>query len=450
MDLLLAADDCSLGGHTCFMLGLAEGLSRRGHRVRSFFFQDAGFLSAYSRRCETVLGDVDDLRELLAQGDLDVVHGDSCMLDLPAVLRDRTSRTRLVITRHAWNAPMGWLRENCDSFTAVSESSAALCRPYTDHSVTVVPNGVDVDTMRPLEGPTPERPVIAWCGRSGDPVKDWARFVSATWHLSQEFDFRVADATPPESMERGGREGAGHVAVRRRFEREELPAFFSEVARSGGALLCTSRAEGMPLALLEAMACGCPVLGPDVRGVRDVLHGPLRRWIYPADATDLEVAAFVRDAVQELADPALRQQFRDHVVRNHCLERMVERYEALYRSVRVGHAETTFSPADVAARLWDFAAEVCREGRAREATFAARAAVRLSPGSLLRPERVLLAAACGSASRLRGARYFLGRAQEKFGSQEYREGIRHLAHACRLHPGALFSPESPLRLWGRV
>ena len=449
MNLLLAADDCSLGGHTCFMLGLAQGLSRRGHRVRSFFFQDAGFLSSFSRQCETVLGDVDDLRAMLVHGNWDLVHGDSCMVDLPAALKERSSRTRLVITRHAWNAPMGWHRGNCDAYTTVSASSAALCQPYTDHAMAVIPNGVDINSLCPQDGPAPPRPVIAWCGRSRDPVKDWARFVSATWHLSDEFDFRVADATPPPAA-RFRQEGGGHLAQRRRVERDELTTFFSEVARSGGALLCTSRAEGMPLALLEAMACGCPVIGPDVRGVRDVLHGPLRRWLYPARATDLEVAAFVRAAVKDLAAPELRQQFRDHVVEHYSLDRMVDRYEVLYRRLLTGRVVSGAPIPEAAARLWEFAAEVRRKGRCRDAMFAARAAVQISPGSLLRTDRILLAAACGSASRLRGARYFLGRAQEKFGSQQYREGIRHLAHACRLHPGALFSPESPLRLRGRV
>jgi hypothetical protein len=371
------------------------------------------------------------------------------MLDLPAALRDVAASTRLVITRHAWNAPMGWHRGNCAVYSAVSESSAALCRPYTDHALQVVPNGVDVDRLRPQDGPVPAWPIIAWCGRSRDPVKNWPRFVSTTWHLGEEFDVRVADATPPSEADRPGPDGAGHVALRRRFEREELPGFFSAVARSGGALLCTSRAEGMPLALLEAMACGCPVLGPDVRGVRDVLHGPLRRWLYPAAATDLEVAAFVRQSLRELAEPALRQQFRTHVIEHYSLDRMVDHYEALYQQNTASPAPSAV-PADLANRLWEFATEVRRAGRTRDAMFAARAAVRIQPRSLLRPERVALAAACGSASRLRGARYFLGRAHEKFGSQEYREGLRHLAHACRLHPGALFSPESPLRLRGRA
>jgi glycosyltransferase involved in cell wall biosynthesis len=449
VNLLLAADDCSLGGHTCFMLELARGLSRRGHRVRSFFFQDAGFFSTYSRECAATLGDVADLRRLLAGGEWDVVHGDSCMLDLPAALRGLRVPTRLVVTRHAWNAPMGWHRANCDLYSTISESSAALCRPYTDHSVQVIPNGVDVNTLRPLDGPVPERPVIAWCGRSRDPVKNWPRFVSATWYLRDRFEFRAADATPPQDTERQAWEGAAHVTLRRRFAREELPAFFAEVGRSGGALLCTSRAEGMPLAVLEAMACGCPVIGPNVRGVRDVLEGPLRRWLYPAEASDVEVAAFVREAVAELQNPDVRRQFRAHVVEHYSLEHMVDRYEALYR-LAARQTGASAPPPELAARLWEFAGQVAKDGRTRDAMFAARAAVRIAPRSLLRPERLLLAAACGSASRLRGARYFLQRAREKFGSQQYGEGIQHLAHACRLHPGALFSSDSPFRPRGRA
>lgn len=448
--ILLAADDCRMGGHCCFMLALGEGLARRGHTVHCFFFEDGGYAHAFEDRFPTTIGGVAELRRLLERQRFHVLHGDSCMTDLPAVLAPLAERPRLVITRHAWNAPMGWHRGNCDAYSAACESAAALCRPYTDMEVIAVPNGVDTETFRPLPGSVPSLPIVAWCGRSLDPVKNWAQYVSVTWRLGDQLDYWAADADA-ERAPNPDDTGARHVTLRRRFTRDELPEFFSAVARSGGCLLATSRAEGgRPLAYLEAMACGCPVLGPDVRGVRDLLTGDLRRWLFPADADDAQVARFVRDALTELACPETRAQFRRHVEQHCSLEQTISGYERLYRDSRHSPCAGNSPPHGVADRLWENAFEVRREGRVRDAVFAARAAVRIAPRSLLRPDRLSLLLSCGSASRMRGARAALVSARRQFARQDYRQGICQLLQACRLHPGALLSPESPFRTRGRA
>ncbi|MGV3722475.1 MAG: glycosyltransferase, partial [Actinomycetota bacterium] len=243
MKVLLAADDCRLGGHSCFMLSLGAGLSQRGHAVHCFFFQDEGYAHAFTPRFPTTIGGASTLRHLLCEQRYDVVHGDSCMMDLPAVLNSVPDRPPLVITRHSWNAPMGWGRGNCNGYSAVCESAAALSRPYTDINVVAIPNGVDTVMFHPRVGPTSDRPVVAWCGRSSDPVKNWAQFVSVTWRLGDDLAYHAADAdadTAPDA----GEVGAGHISLRRRFSREELPDFYSAVGRSGGCLVSTSRAEG--------------------------------------------------------------------------------------------------------------------------------------------------------------------------------------------------------------
>jgi glycosyltransferase involved in cell wall biosynthesis len=432
------------------MLALGAGLAQRGHMVHCFFFQDDGYAHAFTPRFPTTIGGAAALRDLLREGRYDVVHGDSCMMDLPAVLKTIPERPPLVITRHSWNAPMGWRRDNCDGYSAVCESAAALSRPYTDINVVAIPNGVDTAMFQPRPGMTPERPIVAWCGRSSDPVKNWAQFVSVTWRLGDGLAYYAADAdaaTAPDA----DKAGAGHISPRQRLSREELPDFYSTVGRSGGCLISTSRAEGgRPLAMLEAMACGCPVLGPDVRGVRDLLTGELRRWLFRPDADDAEVTRFVRDALEELADPAVRAQFRRYVLEHCTQELMVARYEQLYRDAAEAPCAGEDPPAEIAQRLWAFAGEARDEGRTRDAMFAARAATRLAPATLLRPAHFALLASCGSDSRMRGARASLRSAREQFDRRHFRAGLAATLRACRLHPAALLAPESPLRTRGRA
>ena len=47
------------------------------------------------------------------------------------------------------------------------------------------------------------------------------------------------------------------------------------------ALAMPSRFEGMPLAALEAMSCGLPIVGCDAPGVRDVVTHDENGWLAP-------------------------------------------------------------------------------------------------------------------------------------------------------------------------
>lgn len=91
----------------------------------------------------------------------------------------------------------------------------------------------------------------------------------------------------------------------------------------------STRWEGMPLALVEAMAAGCACVGTDVVGVREVIdpdHTGL--LVPPADASALA------DAIQRvLLDPALAERLgaaaRAQALKEHGHELMWQRYRAL-------------------------------------------------------------------------------------------------------------------------
>jgi glycosyltransferase involved in cell wall biosynthesis len=96
---------------------------------------------------------------------------------------------------------------------------------------------------------------------------------------------RVA-AEAPVVVLRGRLEGADAVAALRRCLFLALP----------------SRYEAWPIVAVEAAACGRPVLGTDVVGVRDAAPAAAHGWLVPPD----DVPALAEGMATLAGDPALR------------------------------------------------------------------------------------------------------------------------------------------------
>jgi glycosyltransferase involved in cell wall biosynthesis len=92
-----------------------------------------------------------------------------------------------------------------------------------------------------------------------------------------------------------------------------------------------SRWEGMPNALLEAMACGLPCIATRVSGSEDIISDGVDGLLVEPERP-MELALALRCVIQdtELAQ-RLGREGRDKVVRDYQLIDVVERCVALYR-----------------------------------------------------------------------------------------------------------------------
>lgn len=102
--------------------------------------------------------------------------------------------------------------------------------------------------------------------------------------------------------------------------------------RESDVLVSTSLWEGMPLALLEAMSEGIPIMASDVVGNHDVVTDGEQGFLYPLGRPDLAT-----DAIMLLADPSIRQRFgeagRALIVARHSIEFMANETLGLYNKV---------------------------------------------------------------------------------------------------------------------
>ncbi|RYF68610.1 MAG: glycosyltransferase, partial [Comamonadaceae bacterium] len=94
--------------------------------------------------------------------------------------------------------------------------------------------------------------------------------------------------------------------------------------------------EGMPLALVEAMAAGCACIGSDVVGVREVIaHGRTGLLVPEGDAQALADALATLLTHPEQAE-ALRRAAREQAEQAFDVSLMHARYDALLRDVHAG------------------------------------------------------------------------------------------------------------------
>lgn len=195
-------------------------------------------------------------------------------------------------------------------------------------------SGVDVERFAPL----PEPDGLVRCGYVGRLLEDKGVRTLVEAHellASRGRPVTVAIAGEPDPanpasfsadelarwQSRPGLELLGHVADVR------------DIWRASHVAVLASRREGLPLSLLEAAACGRPIIATDVPGCREVARAGSNALLVPVDD-----APALAEAIARLAgDPQLRARFgaesRRLVVSTFSSVRIGEAVVTLYRDL---------------------------------------------------------------------------------------------------------------------
>jgi glycosyltransferase involved in cell wall biosynthesis len=109
----------------------------------------------------------------------------------------------------------------------------------------------------------------------------------------------------------------------------EAASFF----RAFDVLVLSSRTEGCPIVLFEAMAAGVPIVAANVGGVPDVLSPKEARLVPPEDPAALAEA--IRDVYRDPKGAALRADAaRARLLAEFQLQPWLARYETIYRQLQ--------------------------------------------------------------------------------------------------------------------
>ena len=172
--------------------------------------------------------------------------------------------------------------------------------------VCLVRNGVDLERFRPRVGPAcqelhlaPGRPVVGTVGRL-DPAKDQRSLIRAFRAVVAEVPGAVlviiGEGPMRRELERDVERHGLAENVRFLGERFDVPALLPCL----DVFVLSSVHEGLPLALLEAMACARPVVVTDVGGVAPVVDRGQAGVVVPAG----DVHALAQAIAGLLRDPA--------------------------------------------------------------------------------------------------------------------------------------------------
>jgi teichuronic acid biosynthesis glycosyltransferase TuaC len=285
---------------------------------------------------------------------IDLIHAHTAYPDgFAAVLLGRALGRPTVVTlhggdvnlyfRHYLGRKLGlWAVSGASHVIAVSES---LRRTVADRygadqdKITVIPNGVDVTRFAPI----PQSEARNTLGIEGEASRvlyvgaisrsKGIDYLLKAFRLLRNSRDRVelvlvgqGDYERPARLLANELGIAGSVTIAGQRPNEEIPLWMNAC----DVLILPSLAEGFGVVLVEAMACGKPVIATACGGPEDIVTPQTGLLVPPADEVALSQAQLdVLSSGSRFSPKVIRQ----HAVDSYALERISSRIIELYRQV---------------------------------------------------------------------------------------------------------------------
>jgi glycosyltransferase involved in cell wall biosynthesis len=362
MRILQITSARSFGGGERHVVDLSNALAERGHDIHIALVPESPLIShlrsidpqnIFTLRLRNAL-DIQSawkLRQFVRERQIEIVHAHVARdYPLAALALGRKSPAKLVLTRHVL-FPLSRVhkltKRRVTRVIAVSQAVADNLRIqniFDTGQITVIRHGIDLGRFRPrAESASSGGGRALRIGMLGEisPVK------------GQEDFLRAAASIAPHAHHAkfviAGRDNSADGRYRREIEtlvselaltdRVDLIDEINDVSKFFFDLdlfVSAARSEAFGLAIVEAMACGVPVVATETAGAREIIEDNQSGRLVPIH----DVAEMAHVIGELLTDPAQRELLaanaRREVDEKFSLERMVSETEQVYREIIEG------------------------------------------------------------------------------------------------------------------
>lgn len=217
---------------------------------------------------------------------------------------------------------------------AVSRFAADTSRENVlDRSIQVIQTGVDTMHFRPPDRRDVHEPFRLLYVGKWSPLKGVGMLAPIMRELGQGFELQYTGGANAQK------------------DRPGMPSNMRDIGRLGGsdaviaamqdadAFLFPSRSEGLPLSVLEAMACGLPVVAARGSSLGEVVDDGVTGILCDKDSASEFAGAVQRLAGHPMVRNRMGDESRRRAVAGHSLENMVTDWVDCYQSVILQHAE---------------------------------------------------------------------------------------------------------------
>ena len=275
----------------------------------------------------------------------DIIHAHGYKADVYGWLAMRKTGLPLVSSCHTWydndlslriyGAVDRWVLRRFAGVVAVSEEVRLrlLQSGVSPDRARLIYNGVDPSPFAAIQPSERQGTLrVGLVGRLA-PEKGVNLFLAAAARVLRvlpETEFVVAGEGPDRAMLEAMVQNLGVASKVKLVGRVDgMPAFYKAL----DVLVSSSRQEGLPVALLEAMASGLPIVATAVGEVPRLLRHRVSGILIPTE--DVQVMAESIEAL--LRDGEARAQYglaaRQQILKNFSAERMSNDYLSVYRDV---------------------------------------------------------------------------------------------------------------------
>lgn len=150
---------------------------------------------------------------------------------------------------------------------AVSKRLATLFKKAGLENIVYTPNGVDIDIFKPVKPLKDKGPFKA--GYSGSLKHDWRKGITELIEPA----CKMGGVELKKAMPADG----NYVPL------DDMPRFYNEI----DTYICASSSEGFSLSVLEASACGRPVISTHVGGCEDLIKDGINGFLVDRSVDDI-------------------------------------------------------------------------------------------------------------------------------------------------------------------